>query len=144
VADLKPTTDLLAEFSDAQLDAEHKRRIEDRRARVDQLHAALRLPYTPTHGEWTVHEYVSQFYGAHEAAQVLWCLTAGRDGYPPGSFYEALINTALKADRNNIVRLSWGFPKTIAAVWDYKCGLGEKALRDAVRGEATDTEEAKP
>lgn len=35
------------------------------------------------------------------------------DWYPPGSFYRALIDAALRADPDNLARLAEGFPTLI-------------------------------
>jgi hypothetical protein len=125
------TDKLLRQFTDRQLDEERQRRVEDRRAAIDGLVEALRLPYEPTEGERSVHEVMAQHYGAHEARQVLGFLGRTDVGYEPGGFTRLLLDAAFKADRQNLVRLSWGFPSLVAAVWDYKYGAGETGLVEA-------------
>lgn len=133
MSDLHATDDLLGQFSDAQLDAERQRRMEERRAALDGLAEVLRLPYEPTEGERSVHEAMAKIYGAHEACQVLGFLGRTDVGYPPGDFATKLLTLAFKCDRQNLVRLSWGFPRYVAAVWDYKYGAGEDALIEATK-----------
>lgn len=56
--------------------------------------------------------------------QLMWVLDHTR-GYPPGSFYQALLEAALKADETNLARIGIGFPDVAEAIRRYRTGPAE-------------------
>ena len=53
---------------------------------------------------------------------VAFVLTAGRHGFPPGSFHEKLIEAAIQADGNNLLKIGSGFPQIVDALNTYRTG----------------------
>lgn len=55
--------------------------------------------------------------------QLLWILGYKDLGLKPGSFYAALLDAALKADRQNLAKIAQAFPNTASAVQEWNSGL---------------------
>jgi hypothetical protein len=54
--------------------------------------------------------------------QLLWVLGHKQVGLQPGSFYQALLEAAMRADSDNLALLELGFPLVVLAVRRWKEG----------------------